>query len=138
MKVAPGIKIAPAIYQLKDRSWGWHKVKELTKVINNLLKLQRCKIYLEPLELVKSFQALSNISNRPFGMYYATSGEFKWLDGSQSSHDFNNDCYVPAGWGMDVIKAVKAGAIKASCVFKHDKNEYWGEKEDGSTFRIML
>ena len=138
MRVAPIIKIVPAIYELKDRRWGWIRINDLTKVVNNLLKLRGSKTHLEPQELIKSFEALTHVSNEPIGLYWASSGDFKWFEECKDLTEFTNDCFISASWGKNVVKSVKAGAIKVSLIFQHERNEFWGKKENGRKFRIKL
>jgi hypothetical protein len=138
MEIASEIKVAPAIYELVGSHWGWYKIKELTEVVNDLFKLQGYKINLEPMELVKSFRDLACMSNGPYLLYCADCEELKWFNDHKHLSGFTDDYFAPVGWGMDVIKAVRLGAIKVFDKLNHDKKEVWGEKEDSTTFRIKF
>lgn len=123
----------PAIHQFQGHHWGWHCMDELLEVVNGLLSL-RDESPMTREQVVQKFKALTIDADLPMVLVDCWRGEKGWAD---FCHDFNHEnAYVPAGWGIAVIDAVKKRFRRVGLLFTGHKYERFGVKSDGTRVSI--
>jgi len=136
--------VMPAIHEFPEpegRAWGWHRTKDLARAVNNLLGGQRSKLHLSSVEVVERFMALSSMTHGGWlisGVVWTHSGKIRRLRNVTCRDEFSERfrSFVPAGWGVAVIKAVRQGAVRAESLWDISKEKYLyiGVREDHTRF----
>lgn len=110
-------KIKPALYRLEGLPWAWVKLRELSEVVGR-----------SPTEVCEDFWALSKdidvlaISDGQKMENVLQSREIAYSGGDYFRGEI---MFVPAGWALDVIKAVEDGAVQVVLV----QHEHLGQGE---------
>jgi hypothetical protein len=121
--------VMPAIHEFPGYKWGWHCMRELLLAVNNLRAKQGHSSFRRG-EMIEAFSELLYD-----GKWCSLMREGTRMRKCANPFDPDNrDAFVPAGWGIDVINAVKAGAVRIRPSGK--KDEWLGVKADGSEIVI--
>ena len=132
--------VMPAIHEFEGHPWGWHRLKDLVKAFNNILSKQKGhQTYFDSRSLVKNFSALTRDGKNLCGIVWTYRGKSKWLRSCVCLSDFSfPGAFVPAGWGIAVIDAVKKGITEDEIVVNGDTCERQGIKEDGPSLLLKV
>lgn len=107
-------KVKPALYRVEGLPWAWVRLEELAEVIG------RCPE--DFWGLSKDIDVLAVSDGQKMENIFQ-SREIAYSGGKYFCGDV---VFVPAGWALDVIKAVEAGAVKVVLV----EHEHLGQGEE--------
>jgi hypothetical protein len=119
------VKIKPALYRIEGQPWAWVYLRELAYEV---LSMNPRDIWEHFFLLSKDIDVLG-ISNGSAFWNIGESGEiahsydgeeWQYVFGNKESFDINLDFgffFVPAGWALDVIKAIESGVTRVEIVY---------------------
>ncbi|MCX6703070.1 MAG: hypothetical protein NTV02_00030 [Candidatus Zambryskibacteria bacterium] len=134
------VVVMPLSYELPLGFWKWCKISEVCAIVPNLAKLAQMRFEFNPTpeELISNFAALVRPNRLPYpaGVMNARKKIFRYslsgngFSGTEvptgedappnkkfeifPSHCFPQDVFVPEGWVIDTLKAIRRGAISAT------------------------
>ncbi len=135
------IAVLPPVYELQFGFWRWCKLKEVCAIIPNLARITETDFSATPEELVSRFAALVRPNRIPEHVpqekretmqkkifRYSEDGSSFWGTEVPIGHPappyvlfqlkigtpYPEELFVPEVWAIDVLKAVRRGAVAAA------------------------
>jgi hypothetical protein len=135
------VVVVPPVYELPMNYWRWCKLKEVCEVVPQVANLSDIEFAPTPEQLVSNFAALVRPNHSPVYppqdfpnspkkkiFRYSLCGngmcgkEVPTCEGTPPYHHFNfnfgtaypEEMFVPEGWVMDTLKAIRKGAAAAA------------------------